>query len=228
MAATGTAPGRTVTQTMTHPVYAHCRFLQSAHTLAQLPDDNGIEIAFAGRSNAGKSSALNAITQSKALVRVSRTPGRTQLINYFQIDEQRCLVDLPGYGYAKVPEKMRRHWQTTLQDYFARRRSLGGLMLVMDIRHPLQALDWQMVEWCTRANLKLHILLTKADKLTRNAANTTLLQIQRELEQANIEASLQTFSAHNKSGVEDAQSVLDEWFGFPAVHEIPAGESRKR
>lgn len=199
---------------MTHPVYAHCQFLQSAHTLAQLPADSGIEIAFAGRSNAGKSSALNAITQSKALARVSRTPGRTQLINYFRIDEQRHLVDLPGYGYAKVPDKTRQHWQTTLQDYFARRRSLGGLMLVMDIRHPLQPLDWRMIEWCVNAELKLHLLLTKSDKLTRNVANTALLQTQQQLEQAGIEASLQTFSAHNKTGVDDAQTVLDEWFGF--------------
>lgn len=197
-----------------NPIYTHSRYFCSAHKLSQLPKDEGIEIAFAGRSNAGKSSALNAITRSKALARVSRTPGRTQLINFFQVDDQRYLVDLPGYGYAKVPEATRRHWQHTLNQYFLTRESLFGLFLVMDIRHFLQPLDWQMIEWCKNGDIRLHVLLTKADKLSRSAALKNLHQAQRQLEEAQVEASLQTFSALKQSGIEDAHSVLDEWFGF--------------
>ena len=194
--------------------YSQCTFACSAHKLSQLPADIGIEIAFAGRSNAGKSSALNAVTQSKALARVSRTPGRTQLINYFRLSDGKFLVDLPGYGYAKVPEATRRHWHHTLQAYFEQRSALQGLMLVMDIRHPLQPLDWQMIEWCAHAALPLHVLLTKSDKLSNNASMLALQKTKLALEKAGIEASLQTFSSQTKHGVEDAHSILDEWFGF--------------
>lgn len=197
-----------------NPIYTQSHFYCSAHKLSQLPKDEGIEIAFAGRSNAGKSSALNAITRSKALARVSRTPGRTQLINFFQVDDHRYLVDLPGYGYAKVPEATRRHWQHTLNQYFITRKALRGLFLVMDIRHSLQPLDWQMIEWCTNAGTRLHILLTKSDKLSRSAASKSLHETHRQLEDAQVEASLQIFSASKQVGVEDAHSVLDEWFGF--------------
>jgi GTP-binding protein len=199
-----------------NPIYTHCRFHCSAHKLSQLPPDDGVEIAFAGRSNAGKSSALNAITRSKALARVSRTPGRTQLINFFQIDDDRYLVDLPGYGYAKVPEATRRHWRHTLNQYFLTRQALRGLFLVMDIRHPLQPPDWQMIEWCMNAGTRLHILLTKSDKLSRNAALKSLHETHRQLEEAQVEATLQIFSALKHAGLEDAHSVLDEWFGFAA------------
>lgn len=200
-----------------NPIYAHSRFHCSAHKLSQLPQDEGVEIAFAGRSNAGKSSALNAITQSKALARVSRTPGRTQLINFFLVNDRRYLVDLPGYGYAKVPEATRRHWQHTLNQYFLTRKSLLGLFLVMDIRHPLQSLDWQMIEWCVSAGTRLHILLTKSDKLSRNMALNSLQEMHRQLEDSQIEASLQIFSALKQTGIEDAHSVLDDWFGFAHV-----------
>src|SRR5687768_14657987 len=130
-----------------NPVYFKTRYSGSAYSLSQLPQDEGIELAFAGRSNAGKSSAINVITQQRGLAKVSRTPGRTQMINHFTVDQGRSLVDLPGYGYAKVAHKTRLHWQQTLRQYLATRRSLRGLILVMDIRHPLQELDWQLIEW---------------------------------------------------------------------------------
>lgn len=197
-----------------NPVYFQTRFTGSAHALSQLPPDRGREIAFAGRSNAGKSSAINVITRNKQLARVSRTPGRTQLINHFQVGEDRFLVDLPGYGFAKAPGKIRRHWQQALEQYFKSRRSLCGLILVMDIRHPLQTLDWQMIKWCQNAGLALHILLTKSDKLSRNAAHRQLYESTHTLEQAGVDASLQLFSAHTKTGLDDVHTVLDQWFGY--------------
>lgn len=197
-----------------NPRYFQTHYAGSAYSLAQLPPDEGIELAFAGRSNAGKSSALNAITQNKGLARVSRTPGRTQMINHFMVDKGRFLVDLPGYGYAKVPHKIRRHWQHSLQEYLTTRRSLRGLIMVMDIRHPLRESDWQMVEWCANAGPGLHILLTKADKLSRTAADSTLCATAQKLEEAGVHASLQLFSAHEKTGLDDVHTVLDEWFGF--------------
>ncbi|HEY3487655.1 MAG TPA: ribosome biogenesis GTP-binding protein YihA/YsxC [Gammaproteobacteria bacterium] len=197
-----------------NPIYFKACYSGSAYSLEQLPPDTGIELAFAGRSNAGKSSAINVITRNQGLARVSRTPGRTQMINHFRIDQSRSLVDLPGYGYAKVPHKTRQHWQQTLAQYLATRDSLQGVILVMDIRHPLQDSDWQMIEWCTNAELGLHILLTKADKLARNTADKNLRDTAAAVEKAGIHASLQLFSAHDKSGLDDAHSLLDEWFGF--------------
>jgi GTP-binding protein len=197
-----------------NPVYFKTCYAGSAYLLSQLPPDKGIELAFAGRSNAGKSSAINVITQQQGLAKVSRTPGRTQMINHFTVDQGRSLVDLPGYGYAKVAHKIRHHWQQTLQQYLATRNSLRGLILVMDIRHPLQELDWQLIEWCANAGLGLHILLTKADKLSRNAADKNLHATAAELEKAGIHASLQLFSAHDKTGLDDVHTVLDEWFGL--------------
>jgi GTP-binding protein len=195
-------------------VYFKAHYSGSTYSLSQLPPDKGIELAFAGRSNAGKSSAINTITRQRGLARVSRTPGRTQMINHFIVDEGRFLVDLPGYGYAKVPQKTRHHWQHALQAYLTTRASLRGLLLVMDIRHPLQESDWQMIEWCSTAGLDLHILLTKADKLSRVAANQTLRATAQELETAGVQASLQLFSAHDQAGLEDVHTLLDEWFEF--------------
>lgn len=197
-----------------NPVYHRAKFINSAPRLQDAPPDQGMEIAFAGRSNAGKSSALNTLVQQNALARVSKTPGRTQLLNFFEIDEQRKLVDLPGYGYAKVPEAIKRDWQKMMENYLKNRKALCGIMLVMDIRHPLTDFDWQMVEWCEHTRLPLHILLTKADKLKFGAAKTTLLQVQQELGQADIVVTLQLFSALNKTGIDDAHQILDEWFGF--------------
>ena len=197
-----------------NPVYHQAKFISSAPRLQDAPPDQGMEIAFAGRSNAGKSSAINTLVQQTALARVSKTPGRTQLLNFFAIDEQRKLVDLPGYGYAKVPEAIKKDWQNMMANYLSERKALCGMVLVMDIRHPLTEFDWQMVEWCEHAELPLHILLTKADKLTFGAAKNTLLQVQRDLGRVSVEVTLQLFSALKKTGVDDIHHLLDAWFKF--------------
>ncbi|BBL56699.1 ribosome biogenesis GTP-binding protein YihA/YsxC [Methylomonas koyamae] len=197
-----------------NPIYHQAKFINSAPKLKDAPPDQGKEIAFAGRSNTGKSSAINTLVRQNALARVSKTPGRTQLLNFFEIDPERKLVDLPGYGYAKVPEAMKLEWQKMMETYLNQRQALCGIVLVMDIRHPLTDFDWQMVEWCEHRKLPLHILLTKADKLNFGAAKTTLLQVQRELSRADIVVTLQLFSALNKVGVDDVHQILDEWFGF--------------
>lgn len=203
-----------------NPIYHQAKFINSAPRLQDAPPDQGMEIAFAGRSNAGKSSAINALVQQNALARVSKTPGRTQLLNFFEIDARRKLVDLPGYGYAKVPVAIKRDWQKMMENYLKNRKALCGIVLVMDIRHPLTEFDWQMVEWCEHTGQPLHILLTKADKLKFGAAKNTLLAVQRELGQSSITVTLQLFSALNKTGIEDIHQLLDEWFGFNTA-ELP-------
>lgn len=181
----------------------------------QAPPDAGYEVAFAGRSNSGKSSALNALTQRKSLARTSKTPGRTQHLVFFELDDERRLVDLPGYGYAKVPEKVRRHWGLAMETYLSGRESLRGLVLMMDVRHPLTDFDTQMLQWCQHANMPVHVLLTKADKLKRGPATSTLLKVQKTLaEQHNV--SVQLFSALKHTGVEQARAVLDSWLALPA------------
>lgn len=195
-----------------NPLYHRAKFVSSAPRLKDAPPDQGMEIAFAGRSNAGKSSAINTLVQQNALARVSKTPGRTQLLNFFAVDDQRKLVDLPGYGYAKVPEAIKRDWQQMMESYLRNRKALCGIVLVMDIRHPLTDFDWQLVDWCEHAKLPLHILLTKADKLKFGAAKATLLQVQRELSRVEIVVTLQLFSALNRTGVDDVHQVLDDWF----------------
>jgi len=192
--------------------YRQAQYTISATQLSELPEDNGIEIAFAGRSNAGKSSAINTITEQKSLARISKTPGRTQMINFFNIDENKSLVDLPGYGYAKVPEKMKIRWQQTLGKYLETRQSLAGLMLMMDCRHPLKEFDLQMIHWANKAELAVHILLTKSDKLKKVAAKTTLLQVESELKKQGLTASAQLFSSHNQQGKQQAIEQLDQWF----------------
>lgn len=197
-----------------NPVYHQAKFINSAPRLQDAPPDQGMEVAFAGRSNAGKSSAINALVRQNALARVSKTPGRTQLLNFFALDDQRKLVDLPGFGYAKVPEAMKADWQKMMQCYLTERKALCGIVLVMDIRHPLTEFDWQMVDWCEHAGLPLHILLTKSDKLKFGAAKNTLLQVQRDLSRVSIEVTIQLFSALNKTGIDDIHEMLDIWFGF--------------
>jgi len=193
-------------------IYRQAHYTISATQLSELPPDTGIEVAFAGRSNAGKSSAINTITDQKSLARISKTPGRTQMINFFAMDEERALVDLPGYGYAKVPEQMKIRWQQTLGKYLETRNSLRGLMLMMDIRHPLKDFDLQMVSWANKAELDVHILLTKSDKLKNGAAMATLHKVTAELEQKELKASVQLFSSLKRSGKDTAISKLDEWF----------------
>lgn len=195
-----------------NPVYHQAKFISSAPRLQDAPPDQGMEIAFAGRSNAGKSSAINTLVQQNALARVSKTPGRTQLLNFFEIDEHRKLVDLPGYGYAKVPEPIKKDWQKMMETYLRERNALCGIVLVMDIRHPLTEFDWQMIEWCEHAGLPLHILLTKADKLNFGAAKNTLLKVQRDLGKVSIVVTIQLFSALSKTGIDDIHHMLDEWF----------------
>src|SRR5690606_4125907 len=168
---------------MTEPVnFALAEFLKSAPTLQHCPADEGAEIAFAGRSNAGKSSAINLLTRQSKLARTSKTPGRTQLLNFFTVAEQRYLVDLPGFGYAKVPPEVKRKWQRQLELYLERRQSLCGVVLLMDIRHPFKEFDEVIIQWCRSSELPLHILLTKADKLKRGAAASALLQARKRLQ----------------------------------------------
>ncbi len=193
-------------------LYRSAHYTVSATQLSQLPPDSGFEVAFAGRSNAGKSSAINTITGIKALARISKTPGRTQMINFFHLDDERAMVDLPGYGYAKVPEKMKLKWQATLSKYLETRQSLRGLMLMMDIRHPLKNFDLQMLDWAKQAELPIHILLTKSDKLGRGAGGNALQQVRKELKDAGLEASVQLFSSLNHQGRDEAIQVLDNWF----------------
>jgi len=191
--------------------YRKAEFLVSVAKPSQLPDDVGYEVAFAGRSNAGKSSAINVLTNNQQLARTSKTPGRTQLINYFYLDPARRLVDLPGYGYAKVSRQTKQHWDQLLDTYLQSRQSLVGLILLMDCRHPMKEFDVQLVSWCTAANVKLHILLTKSDKLKRGAANSALMKVQAQLKSLMPTATVQLFSALKKSGTDNLISVLDDW-----------------
>ncbi|MGZ8270851.1 MAG: ribosome biogenesis GTP-binding protein YihA/YsxC [Methylophilus sp.] len=194
------------------PIFQNATFFISAHHLRDLPPASGIEVAFAGRSNAGKSSALNTLANHNRLAYVSKQPGRTQLINFFTLGNDKHLVDLPGYGYAKVPEAMRAHWQTVLSRYLSERSSLAGLVLVMDSRHPLTPLDRQMLDWFSPSGKPVHVLLTKSDKLSRNDANQTLIKVRKELNQIwgeNI--SVQLFSSLKKLGVEEAEAVIGKW-----------------
>lgn len=192
--------------------YNQTQFLTSAASIDQCPADSGTEVAFCGRSNAGKSSAINTITQQNRLAKTSKTPGRTQLLNFFTIDTpDHRLVDLPGYGFAKVPVAIKVRWEKALHTYFTTRASLKGLILLMDIRHPLTPSDEQMLEWTYSLKLPTHILLTKADKLKRGAAHNTLLQVQKALLDYDSLVSVQLFSSLARLGVEDARQQLDTW-----------------
>ena len=192
--------------------YQRAKFLISASQSSQFPTEQGFEVAFAGRSNAGKSSALNALCDNKNLARTSKTPGRTQLINFFSLDEQRRLVDLPGYGYAKVPENMRREWQQLMEDYLSNRPYLVGLVIIMDIRHPLKDYDLQMLQWCQHFGTASHVILTKADKLKRGPAQQSLLSVKRTLKDEGFDTSVQVFSALNKTGIDVLQAKLNSWY----------------
>ncbi len=192
--------------------YRSAEFLLSVNKWSQLPHDNAIEVAFAGRSNAGKSSAINTISNIKNLCRTSKTPGRTQMINYFSIDPNRHLVDLPGYGYAKVPVKVKQHWQNLLERYLIDRSSLRGVVMIMDVRRPLTEYDCLMLQWCQKAEMSAHVLLTKADKLKRGAAKNTLFKVQKILETDYPGTSVQLFSSLKKTGVEEAREKLNQWF----------------
>ena len=185
-------------------------FLLSSPDMAHLPPDRGAEVAFAGRSNAGKSSALNALCAQKSLARTSKTPGRTQQLVFFALDETRRLVDLPGYGYAKVPPAMQAKWQQTLERFFRQRQCLNGLVLLMDIRHPLKEYDEQMLTWCEHQGLPVLVLLTKADKLSRGPAQATFLKV-RQACRAFPQCQVQLFSATKHQGVDEARAIIAAW-----------------
>ncbi|MEK9778175.1 MAG: ribosome biogenesis GTP-binding protein YihA/YsxC [Methylophilaceae bacterium] len=201
------------------PLLQKAKFLTSANHINELPEDDGLEIAFAGRSNAGKSSAINSLSRQNRLAYVSKQPGRTQLVNFFEIEERKYLVDLPGYGYAKVPESMRKHWQKTLPTYLQQRQSLVGLVIVMDIRNPLTALDINMLDWFAPRQKPIHVLLTKCDKLSKDKQNKTLFSVQKELENQwstfyQTPCTVQLFSSLKKIGLEEADGVLETWLSF--------------
>jgi GTP-binding protein len=198
-----------------NPIYHRAEFLLSGVRLEQLPAHLTHEVAFAGRSNAGKSSAINAITQQKALARISKTPGRTQQINVFPISADRALIDLPGYGYAKVSAGTREEWERLLPRYFSKRRALKGVVVIMDIRHPLTPHDRAMLELTKASDLPVHVLLSKADKLKRGAAMNALQAVRRELRKLHPAASVQLFSAVTRQGVDEVHAQLDRWL-FPA------------
>lgn len=197
--------------------FARAQYLLAAHNYRQLPPDGGFEVAFAGRSNAGKSSALNALCQQNALARVSKTPGRTQQLVYFGLPphENKYLVDLPGYGYAKVPQELQAHWQAFLDGYFGSRDALRGLVVVMDVRHPLKDYDRQMLGYAMRRQLPAHVILTKADKLGRGAAGNTLQAVRMELGRSYADSvSVQLFSGESKQGVDELRSVVAGWLAL--------------
>ena len=195
-------------------ILQHPEFITAAARANQWPDENGLEIAFAGRSNVGKSSAINAIMQRKKLARTSKTPGRTQQIVFFALNDRQRIVDLPGYGFAKVPIAVRQEWEKYIGSYISERKPLVGLVQLMDIRHPLTDLDKQMLAWCSEIGLPVHILLTKADKLKFGAAKNTLLSVAKQLEQLHIDCSIQLFSAQKNIGIQDCRELLLEWL-FP-------------
>ena len=191
--------------------YRKAKFLLSCPSLKGCPDDNGYEVIFAGRSNAGKSSAINTLTEQKKLAKVSRTPGRTQHLVFFGLDEQRRLVDLPGYGYAKVPDAVKQKWNQNMREYFDNRNCLKGAILVMDCRHPLKPFDEMMLQWCINSDIDTNILLTKSDKLKKGAASSTKLAVKNAVKEfPNI--NVQLFSSLKKEGVSELCKYLDKIF----------------
>ena len=204
--------------------FQRARYMLSAHNMAQLPPDGGFEVAFAGRSNAGKSTALNAICQQGSLARVSKTPGRTQQLVFFDFTPKqheepaaKYLVDLPGYGYAKVPKDLQAHWQAFIDRYFTTREALKGLVVIMDIRHPLKDYDLQMLGYAVNRGLPAHALLTKADKLGRGQQMQTMHAVSREMHSRfGDSVSVQVFSGESKQGVDEARAIIANWLELPA------------
>jgi len=204
---------------LTNLNYQQTHFVLSAPDIRHLPSDTGIEVAFAGRSNAGKSSALNTLTNQKSLARTSKTPGRTQLINLFEVAEGKRVVDLPGYGYAEVPEEMKLKWQRALGEYLEKRLCLKGLVVLMDIRHPLKDLDKQMIEWAVDSNIEVLVLLTKADKLASGARKAQLNMVREAVQAFNGDIQVEAFSSLKKIGVDLLRKKLDTWYSEIAPQE---------
>ena len=207
------------------PLFQKAVFLTTVANLRDLPQDSLREIAFAGRSNAGKSSAINTLAGRVRLAFVSKTPGRTQHLNYFTLEEGKYFVDLPGYGYAEVPEEMKRKWQRALAEYLEKRQSLQGLVVLMDIRHPLKDLDQQMILWAVESNVQVLVLLTKADKLASGARKAQLNMVREAVLAFNGDVQVEAFSSLKKLGVDKLRQKLDSWFSELApVEEMQDGE----
>jgi GTP-binding protein len=212
---------------LTEIVFTKAFFTKSAPSIRECPPEVGHEVAFAGRSNAGKSSAINALTNQK-LARTSKTPGRTQLINFFNLSDTQRLVDLPGYGYAKVSREQKEKWQRDLSEYLQKRQSLKGLVLLMDIRHPLQEFDTTMLDWAKRGHMPVHILLTKADKLSRSQAMNSLFAVKKELKQLGLDksTSIQCFSALKYAGLDELKAKLQSWLAPESVTAEPEPDAQ--
>lgn len=191
--------------------YQKAKYLTSATEFDQFPADKGAEVAFIGRSNAGKSSALNVITEIKGLAHISKTPGRTQMINFFALNERERLVDLPGYGYAKVPRMVKKRWEELLDSYLTKRHCLNGLIVVMDIRHPLKEIDKDLIEWAVHYSIPIHILLTKSDKLSRNSARKTFEKVQTSVDAYGKDLTFQLFSSYDRTWLDEVKTILKRW-----------------
>jgi len=212
---TDVATEHTLFNTKSRQKIQQTEFMMSAPTFRLCPPDMGLEVAFAGRSNAGKSSAINALTNQRQLARSSKTPGRTPMINFFSIgDADRRLVDLPGYGYAAVPLEMKKEWQVELEEYLVSRTSLAGLVLMTDIRHPLKFFDEQMLRWANDGELPVHILLTKADKLKYGASKNALLNTRKRLKELGLNCTIQLFSALRKEGLDELAGIMGKWYEY--------------
>ena len=198
-------------------LFDRAMYVASAHDLEQLPPDIGAEVAFVGRSNAGKSSAINTLAHHKRLAFVSKTPGRTQLINFFSLGDDRTLVDLPGYGYAEVPARVKAHWQNVMAAYVSTRQALNGLVLIMDARHPLKTLDVKLLDWYLPTGKPVHCLLTKADKLSKSEQALTLRKVTKQLDVAGHNATVQLFSSLKKDGIDEAERAIVRLFGGTKV-----------
>ncbi len=205
-------------------IFARTQFLTSAYKVSQLPEDTGLEIAIAGRSNAGKSTTLNTLVGNKKLAKVSKTPGRTQLLNCFDLGDNMRLVDLPGYGYAKVPKKIKAHWQTEINTYLEERKSLIGVVIVMDIRHPLKEFDIQFLQWADQSGLYSHVLLNKSDKFKSGKRKAALLEVKREMAHISRTSTIQTFSGLKKEGILELSSTLFSWYNDPSVSNLDEEE----
>lgn len=190
-------------------------FFITVADIAGLPDESFAEVAFAGRSNAGKSSAINTIALHKRLAFVSKTPGRTQHLNFFQVADQRYLVDLPGYGYARAPLEQQRGWQSLIGGYLASRPPLRGLIVIMDARHPFTDLDIQLLEWFHATGKPVHVLLSKSDKLNRGECTLTLMKAKAQLEKMGLDGTAQLFSSPKRTGVDEAEAVIRQWLDLP-------------
>lgn len=210
-----------MTNTNNNP-FRIARYLMGAAQLSQLPPDEGIEVALAGRSNAGKSTALNAIAEQKSLAKTSKTPGRTQLINLFRLDDNSRLTDLPGYGFAKVSKDVKEKWQHTLSKYLQERLCLQALVVFMDIRHPLKETDKQIITWAVSADIEIHVVLSKADKLKSGARKAALLAANKHLARISDNISSQVFSATHKIGLEELIDKLKTWYGYHPTEDIIA------